>query len=101
MSGDSQRGEGRNGYLDLVRGDLPDEIVEFEIRSDPSANVLGTGAGRAGRAHLRLVLPDEDEDEPVRKGQHPALTIISLILVAAWIIVPAGLIFLAHTGTWP
>jgi hypothetical protein len=101
MNGDSQQEQGRNGYLDLVRGGVPEEIARFGIESDPSANVLGTGARASSRTHLRVVAGDELGDGPAPRRQHPLLTLISLVLIAAWIIVPAGLIILSHTGTWP
>lgn len=99
MSGDARPSEGRNGYIDLVRGDVPEEIVRFGIGSDPSANVLGTGQRVGSRAHLRLVTDEPGDEAPPHR--HPVLTLISLILIVAWIVVPAGLILLAHTGTWP
>lgn len=101
MSGDSQKEEGRNGYLDLIRGGVPQEIARFGIESDPSTNVLGTGTRMGPRSHLRLVTEDEIFDEREQRRQHPVVTIISLILIVVWIVVPAGLIILAHTGTWP
>lgn len=101
MNGDSDASRGRNGYADLVRGDVPEEIARFGISNDPSANVLGTGQRAGGTTYLRLVTPDETLDEPAAPRQHPFLTAVSLILIAAWIIVPAGLIILSRTGTWP
>jgi hypothetical protein len=101
MSGNSQHEDGRNGYLDLVRGGVPDEIARFGIGSDPSANVLGSGPRTRSRAHLRLVTDDEVTEEAAERRQHPLLTLISLILIVSWIIIPAGLVILAHTGTWP
>lgn len=101
MSGDSQQQEGRNAYLDLLRGGLPEEIVRFGIESDPSTNVLGTATRAAGRGHLRLVTDDEIPDQPSGWRRHPVLTVISLVLIVVWIVIPGGLIILAHTGTWP
>lgn len=101
MSGDVNPSDGRNGYIDLVRGDIPEEIVRFEISSDPSANVLGTGERVLARRHLRLVTDDELDYEPAGRRQHPFLTFVSLVLIIAWIVVPAGLIILSRTGTWP
>jgi hypothetical protein len=101
MSGDVRPSEGRNGYIDLVRGDVPEEIVWFGIGSDPSANVLGTGERVGARSHLRLVTDDELTDVDRGSRRHPVLTLISLLLIVAWIVVPAGLILLSHTGAWP
>lgn len=101
MSGDVNPSDGRNAYIDLVRGDVPDEIARFGIGSDPSANVLGTGERVGSGAHLRLVGDDEMVDEPAARRQHPVLTFVSLVLIVAWIVVPAGLIILSRTGTWP
>ena len=98
---DTQHEDGRNGYLDLVRGSVPDEIVRFGIESDPSTNVLGTGVRVGPRAHLRVVTDDEIWDEPERGRRHLVLTSVSVLLIIVWIVVPAGLIILAHTGTWP
>ncbi len=101
MSGDVHPSDGRNGYIDLVRGDVPEEIVRFGIGSDPSANVLGTGEHVGARPNLRLVANDEIADEVSDRRQHPLLTLISVVLILIWIVVPAGLILLSHTGTWP
>lgn len=101
MSGDVNPSDGRNGYIDLVRGDVPEEIVRFGIGSDPSANVLGTGERVGTRRHLHLVTEDEIAHEPAARRQHPFLTFVSLVLIIAWIVVPAGLIILSRTGTWP
>jgi hypothetical protein len=101
MNGDTEQDDGRNGYLDLVRGGVPRDIARFGIESDPSTNVLGTGTRIGPRSHLRLVTDDEFSDDLERSNQHPVLTIISLVLILVWVVVPAGLVILAHTGTWP
>lgn len=101
MSTESDDDQGRNGYLDLVRGTVPEEIAAFGIGNDPSANVLGTRSSTNGASYLRVVRVDEpDEDEDTRRG-HPLLTAISLVLIVVWIVVPAGLLILTRTGTWP
>jgi hypothetical protein len=101
MSTESDDDQGRNGYLDLVRGTVPEEIAAFGIGNDPSANVLGTRSSTNGASYLRVVRVDEpDEDEDTRRG-HRLLTAISLVLIVVWIVVPAGLLILTRTGTWP
>ena len=100
MSGDSQPDGGRNSYLRLVRRDVPEEIARFEIESDPYANMLGTGTRSSGQPQLRLLKDGEAPEEPDRR-RHPVLTLISLVIIVVWIVLPAGLLILSRTGTWP
>jgi hypothetical protein len=64
-----------NPYVDIVAGSQPREIVEFEMDTDPYANMLpGISNIRAARTIARGVRSGAG-------GRHPVLVAVSLLLL--------------------
>ncbi len=66
-----------NPYAEAVAGSRPRELVEFELHTDPYANMLP-------RVSSVTALDDGDDadGELAPRRQHPIMVIISLALVA-------------------
>ena|SRR5579884_2060283 len=99
--GSSDREPGRNGYIDLVAGSVPEEIADFTINNDPYANVLGTSPRTRTATHLWVVPDEHAPDEVPTRLRHPWLTAISIVMIVVWIVIPAGLVIMSHIGALP
>lgn len=78
-----------NPYLDAVEGGQPREIVDFEMDTDPYANMLpGISNIRAARTIARGV-------EQGKRGGHPAIVAVSVLLLII-LVLPAVLMIVSQ-----
>lgn len=68
-----------NPYRDAVSGTRPREIVEFELNTDPYANMLPRVAS-VSRS------PSEEDTEDSGRKRNPILVVVSILLVAILIL---------------
>lgn len=83
---DDEAPGGHNPYADAVAGRRPSELVEFELHTDPYANMLPRVSSMTQPGTVPLT-PDDDI-LPARRRRNPILVIVSVLLVAI-LVLPA------------
>jgi|SRR5437588_5448882 len=63
-----------NPYAEALLGSKPPELVEFELHTDPYANMVPRVSN--------LVTSESDEFEPVSRRRNPVVVVVSLVLIA-------------------
>lgn len=68
-----------NPYVDAVTGARPSELVEFELHTDPYANMLPrvSSITRPGEFPLSA----EDDLLPARRRRNPLFMVVSVLLI--------------------
>lgn len=75
-----------NPYADAVEGTRPRELVEFELHTDPYANMLPRVSSMTQPQSLSS---DSDDDLiPARSRRSPIVLLVSLLLIAV-LVLPA------------
>ena len=62
-----------NPYVDAISGERPREIAEFELHTDPYANMLPRVAS--------IPVTDPDDAPDSRRPRHPIMVAISILLI--------------------
>jgi hypothetical protein len=76
-----------NAYADAILGSRPRELVDFELRTDPYANMLPT-MSRHG------ISPDDDpEPDEADRRRNPLIVGISVLLIILLVLPPLVVVF--------
>lgn len=76
-----------NAYADALLGSRPRELVDFELRTDPYANMLPTMSRPTASIEAE---PESDEEEQRR---NPFIVGISIFLIVILILPPLVVVF--------
>lgn len=81
---DDEAAGAHNPYVDAVAGHRPSELVEFELHTDPYANMLPRVASMSQPGTIPL--HPEDDILPPRRRRNPLVVAVSLLLVAVLVL---------------